>query len=86
MNTRGQARGSLPAQSKKGKEDEFLAIKFKGKEEFAKFKQLRRREMKSTKWACAATLNHLRIGNDFNTLITNAGLQDFVYRDAPTYR
>jgi hypothetical protein len=42
--------------------------------------------MKSTKWACAANLNHLGIGNDFNMLITNAGPQDFVYSDAPTYR
>jgi hypothetical protein len=74
MNTRGQVHGSFPAQSNKGEVDEFIGIKFKGKDEFAKVKQLRRRETKSTKWACAANLNHLGIGNDFNMAVTNVGL------------
>jgi hypothetical protein len=30
-------------------------------------------------------VNHVRIGTDFNTLITNVGVQELVYQDAPTY-
>ena len=67
MSTRGLAKRSKPA------EDEFLGIKLSKKQDFTRFKQLRARTIKSTKWACPAVVNHLGICNDFNTLITNVG-------------
>ena len=87
MNTRSQARANLPAQPNKGKaHEDFLGINLGTKENFTRFKQLRSRDVKSTKWACPATINHLRIGNDFNLLCNNVGLHPFVFQDAPTYR
>jgi hypothetical protein len=79
MNTRGQAWKSKP------NEDEYLGIELGRKQDYARFKQLHARTLKSTEWACPTVINYLGIGNNFNTLITNVGLQEFVYQGTPTY-
>lgn len=73
MNTRGQVRRG------KTTEDEFLGVELSRKQDFARFKQLRARTIKSTKWSCPIVVNHHGIGNDFNMLITKVRLQNFVY-------
>jgi hypothetical protein len=55
------------------------------KRQFTRFKNLRPCEVRSTKWACLNTIAALGIGNNFQLLCNNVGLQDFVLQDLPTY-
>ena len=60
-------------------------IVFTNREAKNKYKMLHERKMKTTKWACPSTIAKLGIGNDFNLLCANAGLQHFVYQGYATY-
>ena len=60
-------------------------IVFTNREAKSKYKMLHERKMKTTKWACPSTIAKLGIGNDFNLLCANAGLQNFVYQGHATY-
>jgi hypothetical protein len=75
MNIRAQARTGLRAQPKKGKApDEFLGIELRAKQDFGRFKYLKNRDIKSSKWVCPAVINPLGIGDDFSLLINNVRL------------
>ena len=71
MNTRGDAR------RRRALDEEFLGIPIRTKEQTSRFRQLKARPIKSTKWACPTMLNHLGIGHQFRELANAAGLQHF---------
>ena len=91
MNTRSQtsasanpsASGSASQTSqviKKNPVDKFIGMKLRGKNHPRIFRFLDEREMKTTKWACPATIQRLGITNDFDLLCNNVGIRDFVLR------
>lgn len=64
----------------------YQGINFTNRSQRSKYKKLHEREVRSTKWAFPATIATLGIGNNFNLLCANVGLQHFVFQDAKTYR
>ena len=73
MNIRGDAR------RRRALDEDFFGITLRTRGQIARFRQLKARPIKSTKWACPAMLNHLGIGQQFNDLATAAGLHHFVF-------
>ena len=80
MNTRGDAR------RRRALDEDFFGITLRTRGQIARFRQLKGRPIKSTKWACPTMLNHLGIGQQFRELANAAGLQHFVFQHKPTYR
>ena len=82
------ARGEAPSSSASAAQRQQVytqGIVFTTREAKNKYKKLHERKMKTTKWACESTIAKLGIGNDFNLLCANAGLQHFVYQGCATY-
>ena len=80
MNTRGDARHH------RALDEDFFGIKLRTRGQTARFRQLKARPIKSTKWACPTMLNHLGIGQEFCELANAASLQHFIFQRKPTYR
>ena len=80
MFTRSQSRAINPSDSgsaskpskveKKKPAEKFMGIKLRGKANQNKYKNHEQREIRTTKWACPATIHRLGITNDFNLLST----------------
>src|SRR3954462_5902649 len=86
MNTRSQMRALAAASSSRTVAQECMGIRFKNESHNDRFDRIKNREVKATKWACPVILNQLGISDGFNLLCSRAGLQNFVFHDAPTYR
>ena len=97
MNTRSQTRASAnPSVSgsaskasnviKKSPAVRFMGIKLRGKANQTKYKTHEQRDIRTTKWACPATIHRLGITNDFDLLCNNVGIRNFVFQNVPTYR
>ena len=63
-----------------------MGIKLCGKANQNKYKTHEQRDIRTTKWACPATIHRLGITNDFDLLCNNVGIREFVFQDVPTYR
>ena len=95
MFTRSQSRASAnPSASgsasqsskiaKKNPADKFMGIRLRGKANQNKYKTHDQRDIRTTKWACPATIHYLGITNDFDLLCNNIGIHEFVFQDVPT--
>ena len=82
MNTRSRTR----IQARDALNQERMGIKFVERTKADRFGLLKKREIRSTKWACPTMINQLGITNDFNLLCNRVGLFPFVFQDQPTYR
>ena len=80
MNTRGDTRRH------RALDEDFFGINLRTRGQTTRFRQLKARPIKSTKWACPTMLNHLGIGQQFRELANAADLQHFIFQRKPTYR
>jgi hypothetical protein len=68
MNTRGLSKRSKPTEGR------FPRNQVEEEAGLHLLQEFRGCTIKFTKWECPVVVNHLGIGSDFNTLITNMGL------------